>query len=539
MLLVAFVRFELRAKNPLIDIRVMSANREFAVDNILTFLVFAPWLAVFFFGSMYFQIAVGQEPTQAGFSILTMFYTYFIGARIGGGWMDKVGPKKPVAIGFLLGTIGMIVWAQELSELGHAETTAGMLLTGAGFGLVLSPLNTDALNRVPEAIRGQASGITQTFRNFGSAIGMAIMGTVVASATDLRGAPGCAGLRRRDGDGLLRRRRVPRGRLGAHPALYAGRQAGRDRIGAHERSSAFGLAITGEVPIAGTAGGSEHTVAEIDITLVDVEAIDGDFAGGRRIAESAAPDGGPGLALDDDQDGGYRLFARGNGTFGVTRDLIRCAPAPGVPDWRWQRFFTGQVLPLAALLNGLEPFHASAVDFDGGAVLLVAGSGTGKTSLGLRLVAGGAAFLADDVAALEARGDELMVHPGPAVANVARDTHAAVGGALGEVLGETMDGLRVAIPRAGRPVPLRRIYFLRRGPSVTELAIEPAPEPRLLLGSTFNTFVDTPARLRAHLQVSAVADRCAARFRVDVPVGLDAERTADRLLRHAAGAIMD
>jgi EmrB/QacA subfamily drug resistance transporter len=190
ILLVAFVRVERRTENPLIDVAALAANRAFAVDNLLTFLVFAPWLAVFFFGSMYFQVAVHQAPTQAGFSILTMFYTYFVGARVGGGWMDKVGAKRPVAIGFLLGTIGMIVWAQELSQLGHAETTTGMLLTGAGFGLVLSPLNTDALNRLPDSMRGQGSGITQTFRNFGSAIGMAVMGTIIAGATDLQGASG-------------------------------------------------------------------------------------------------------------------------------------------------------------------------------------------------------------------------------------------------------------------------------------------------------------------------------------------------------------
>ena len=188
--LAAFVAGERRTEDPLIDVNGLLANRPFAVDNLLTFLVFAPWLAVFFFGSEYFQVAVGQDPTQAGFSILTMFYSYFVAARIGGAWMDKFGPKKPVSIGFLLGAIGMIVWAGELSELGHVETLAGMLLTGAGFGLVFSPLNTDALNRVPDAMRGQASGVTQTFRNFGSAIGMAIMGSIVAGATDLTGAAG-------------------------------------------------------------------------------------------------------------------------------------------------------------------------------------------------------------------------------------------------------------------------------------------------------------------------------------------------------------
>jgi len=193
LLLIAFVAAERRAttdRPPLIDIRAMAANRPFAVDNILTFLAFGPWLGVFFFGSVYFQVAVGQSPTQAGFSILTMFYTFFLGSRIGGGWMDQYGPKRPVVLGFLLAAGGMVLWATELADLGHLETTAGMLVTGAGFGLIFSPLNADALNRVPDEIRGQASGITQTFRNFGSAVGMAIMGTIVAGATDVTGAAG-------------------------------------------------------------------------------------------------------------------------------------------------------------------------------------------------------------------------------------------------------------------------------------------------------------------------------------------------------------
>jgi EmrB/QacA subfamily drug resistance transporter len=188
--LAGFFVVERKTEDPLIDVNAMLANRPFAVDNLLTFLIFGPWLAVFFFGSMYFQVAVGQEPTQAGFSILTMFYSFFIASRIGGGWMDKYGAKKPVALGFLLGTIGMIVWAGELSELSHSETLIGMLLTGAGFGLTFSPLNTDALNRLPDDMRGQGSGVVQTFRNFGSAVGMAIMGSIVAGATDLTGAAG-------------------------------------------------------------------------------------------------------------------------------------------------------------------------------------------------------------------------------------------------------------------------------------------------------------------------------------------------------------
>jgi len=84
----------------------------------------------------------------------------------------------------------MILWASEFDGLSRSATLAGMLVTGAGFGLVFSPLNADALNRLPDSMRGQGSGITQTFRNFGSALGMAVMGTIIASATELSGAAG-------------------------------------------------------------------------------------------------------------------------------------------------------------------------------------------------------------------------------------------------------------------------------------------------------------------------------------------------------------
>jgi EmrB/QacA subfamily drug resistance transporter len=187
LILIAFVLVERNTEDPLIDVRAMAANRPFAVDNILTFLVFGPWLGVFFFGSIYFQLAVGQQPTEAGFSILTMFYSFFVAARISGIWMDKYGAKVPVVRGFLIGTIGLIVWAQQLDGLSRSATLWGMLITGAGFGLVFSPLNADALNRLPDSMRGQGSGVTQTFRNFGSAIGMAVMGTIIASDTVVNG----------------------------------------------------------------------------------------------------------------------------------------------------------------------------------------------------------------------------------------------------------------------------------------------------------------------------------------------------------------
>lgn len=181
VLLGVFWMVERNAENPLIDVRHLAANRVFAADNAIVFLFFTAWLAIFVFGSMYFQIAVGQPPSQAGFSILTVFYPFFVTSRIGGGMMDKAGPKLPVALGLLTTAVGMALWASEATGLDHIDVLPGQLVTGAGLGLVMSAINTDALNRVGPAERGEASGIVQTTRNFGSAVGVALLGTVLLS----------------------------------------------------------------------------------------------------------------------------------------------------------------------------------------------------------------------------------------------------------------------------------------------------------------------------------------------------------------------
>ena len=56
------------------------------------------------------------------------------------------------------------------------------MIAGAGLGLVLGPVSTDALNRARGAGYGEVTGITQTARNLGASLGLAIMGSLLAAA---------------------------------------------------------------------------------------------------------------------------------------------------------------------------------------------------------------------------------------------------------------------------------------------------------------------------------------------------------------------
>ncbi len=251
----------------------------------------------------------------------------------------------------------------------------------------------------------------------------------------------------------------------------------------------------------------------------------------------------PLLTIEEHAEAGFRLDAPGYGRYLVARDgsRILCAPSD-LPDWEWQAFLIGQVLPLAAVLHGLEAVHASAVALGDHVVGLVADSRGGKSSLAVNLIRRGAAFLADDVLALERAGDRILVHPGPTLASVRHAEADAIGPAalrrLGTVVGRDEHELRVAMEHEPRTLPLAALYFVEHANDEPDSAVRALePDPRLLLGSTFNGFVRTPARLVGQLDLYAQLARTVPTFGAIVSPAVDAYGLAGSIHVHALGVI--
>jgi EmrB/QacA subfamily drug resistance transporter len=177
-LLVGFVFYELRAKFPLMQIRTFT-NRAFAVDNAILFLLMIPFIPLFFFASMYAQISLGESASETGLYLLIFFGGFFVATQRGGKILDERGARPTVVSGCLVAAGGFALWAHSLPDLSVSSQWPFIVLAGIGVGLVLSPANTDALNRVPRSRYGEATGITQTVRNFGASLGLAVLGTVL------------------------------------------------------------------------------------------------------------------------------------------------------------------------------------------------------------------------------------------------------------------------------------------------------------------------------------------------------------------------
>jgi EmrB/QacA subfamily drug resistance transporter len=179
-LLIAFVAYELRVPQPLIRVRIF-ADRGFAVDNAILFLLSMAFVPLFFFASLYAQLALGQSASEAGLYLLIFFGGFASASQFGGRLLDSRGARSAVVPGCLLAAIGFALWAWRLPDQDLGNQWPFIVLAGAGIGLILGPVSTDAVNRAPRTSYGEVTGVTQTVRNFGASVGMAVLGAILVS----------------------------------------------------------------------------------------------------------------------------------------------------------------------------------------------------------------------------------------------------------------------------------------------------------------------------------------------------------------------
>ncbi len=185
LLLVVFYRTEMHTSSPLMQVSIFRV-RPFLVENVILAISMLVFIPVFFFASEYAQIALGKTPSEAGLYILFFFIGFVIAAQVGGRMLDRRGAKRPVVLGCALSAVGFYLWAGKVTGLDFGSQQVDIIIAGAGMGLMLGPANTDAVNRASRLSYGEATGITQTVRNYSASLGLAILGTILVSQTRSR-----------------------------------------------------------------------------------------------------------------------------------------------------------------------------------------------------------------------------------------------------------------------------------------------------------------------------------------------------------------
>jgi hypothetical protein len=203
VLIMIFVEIERSRPDPLMRIGFFE-NRTFTVQNVILLIASAAFVPVFYFASIYAQVGLGWQSSEAGLYLLIFFAGFAPGVQVGGRWLDKGMARKAAVWGGGLGAAGFFCWAARLQGLSENSQWPWIVLAGAGLGLVIGSSNTDAINQVAAEHFGEATGITQTARNLGAAVGMAILGTVLTTSArdDIEGTLSGFGVSKQKADAI-------------------------------------------------------------------------------------------------------------------------------------------------------------------------------------------------------------------------------------------------------------------------------------------------------------------------------------------------
>jgi MFS family permease len=183
LIIAIFVVVEQHTDSPLIAIGIFRI-RAFAVENVVLLITMMAFIPMFFFVSEYAQIALRKQASDAGIFLLFFFIGFVVAAQVGGRILDRDGAKRPVVMGAAIAAVGYGLWASRVTTLSFSKQQWFVVLAGAGMGMLIGPANTDAVNRASSLSYGEATGITQTIRNYGASLGLAALGTILL--TDFR-----------------------------------------------------------------------------------------------------------------------------------------------------------------------------------------------------------------------------------------------------------------------------------------------------------------------------------------------------------------
>jgi DHA2 family multidrug resistance protein len=178
--LVVFLTAELTAHDPLIDLRLLK-NHNFGIANLIVIIFSLGMFGSTFLMPVYLQNSMGYTALQAGSVFLPVGIIQGFIAPISGRISDKTNPKLPIIAGVLLMAFSFYL-NSKLSYLTELKTIMiSLYIRGLGMGLMFTALSTISLLDIPREKMAQASGITNSIRQLGGSLGVAILATLLSS----------------------------------------------------------------------------------------------------------------------------------------------------------------------------------------------------------------------------------------------------------------------------------------------------------------------------------------------------------------------
>jgi EmrB/QacA subfamily drug resistance transporter len=176
---VVFVLAELRASNPVLDVRYFK-KPAFATSTVIAFTAYFGTFAIFFMVALYLQVVVSVSSLGLALDFVPLAVGMVGASVFAGRWVAAWGPRIPMAAGCLVAGVGILLTNANVSpHAGIGQIGWTMFLAGVGVGTAMVPVTSATLGSVPAKHSGMAASTTNTFRELGAVVGVAVLGSIV------------------------------------------------------------------------------------------------------------------------------------------------------------------------------------------------------------------------------------------------------------------------------------------------------------------------------------------------------------------------
>jgi EmrB/QacA subfamily drug resistance transporter len=179
--LLAFVAWELRRPRPVLDVRRF-ANRRFAGSNLAVALFFLAVFGAFYYLTQHLQFVLGYDALQTGLRMLPLAGAVFVGSALTGYLTPRVGMKWTVTAGMVGGTTALALLTRVDAGSSYGDFVAPLVILGLAIGLALSPCTDAIMGAFPESELGVGGAVNDTSIELGGSLGIAILGSLLATS---------------------------------------------------------------------------------------------------------------------------------------------------------------------------------------------------------------------------------------------------------------------------------------------------------------------------------------------------------------------
>ncbi len=189
----AFVVWELRSDHPMLNLEFFE-NPRFTAANISITLVFFALFGSLFFLTQYLQFVLGYSALQAGYRVAPIALVLIVVSPITGRLVNRLGNKVLVTFGMAVVAFGLWFMSTLTIASGYGHVLFAIMVLGTGMSLAMTPATESIMGSLPLAKAGVGSAMNDTTRQIGGALGVAILGSIFASAYVAALTPALTGL---------------------------------------------------------------------------------------------------------------------------------------------------------------------------------------------------------------------------------------------------------------------------------------------------------------------------------------------------------